>query len=131
LVEDFELSIQSDQWEKEEINNVVIKAVDFEALTPERMECAVETIKKNLDRGYKVYVHCKCGKGRSASVILCYLLKYRLSDGTQFNRIYKAHAYLKSRRPMISLNEAQLLSVDLFLDNIEEDDDEEDQPHAN
>merc|ERR1712061_336528 len=44
----------------------------------------------------KVYVHCKSGVGRSMSMVVAYLLKYR---GFSFE---EAFSLLKSRRPQIS-----------------------------
>lgn len=119
FMEDYEISIKESQWNENDIISYQIKVTDFEAVSPEKMKFGVELIKKSLDKGSKVYLHCKCGRGRSASVMMCYLIKYGLSDGTKLDRIYKAHQYLKQKRSTIALNEKQFLSIDYFMEQEE------------
>jgi len=38
---------------------------------------AVEFIQKHVGQQNKVYVHCKAGRARSATVLLCWLCRYR------------------------------------------------------
>lgn len=51
-----------------------IPTIDFTCPTLEQLEEAIAFIKDCKARGEKVYVHCKAGKGRSATVVLCYLM---------------------------------------------------------
>jgi atypical dual specificity phosphatase len=37
----------------------------------------VEYIQAKVLAGGKVYVHCKAGRARSATVVICWLVKYR------------------------------------------------------
>ncbi len=37
----------------------------------------VEFLQSHALRGGKVYVHCKAGRARSATVVICWLVKYR------------------------------------------------------
>ena len=58
------------------------------------LHCVTE-IDKAMKRGKTVYVHCKAGKGRSATAVLCWLvLKKGLS-------IEEAQALLLTRRPQV------------------------------
>jgi protein-tyrosine phosphatase len=36
----------------------------------------VEWMRRQISRGKKVYVHCLAGVGRSATIVICYLIKY-------------------------------------------------------
>jgi atypical dual specificity phosphatase len=36
---------------------------------------AVEFIQRHADQGHRVYVHCKAGRARSATVVMCWLIK--------------------------------------------------------
>ena len=40
----------------------------------ESLEAAVKFIQEHKSRGEKVYVHCKAGHGRAASIALCWMM---------------------------------------------------------
>lgn len=70
--------------------------LDFTPPTLESIERAVEFIETHRRRGVTVYIHCKAGRGRSATVALCWLVAYR---GMTPER---AQAHLESVRPHIN-----------------------------
>ncbi len=107
VVEDFELSIQSSQWQDGGITNQIVPVEDFHAVPLETIKSCVENLRQLLMSGKKVYIHCKGGRGRSATIVICYLLKYGLSDGTQFQSVQEVYDFVKSKRPVINLNPAQ------------------------
>ena len=49
--------------------------VDFTHPELADVEKAVEFIKGHADKDQSVYVHCKAGRARSATVVLCWLIK--------------------------------------------------------
>ena len=58
-------------------------------------------MKEQEGAGKTVYVHCKAGKGRSASVVMCYLCqKHNVSPEEAFKM-------LKEKRPQIDLGAKQ------------------------
>ena len=57
---------------------------------------AVEFIERFAKRGEKVYVHCKAGRARSATVVMCWLMKNRQMTPAQ------AQQHLLSVRPHIN-----------------------------
>ncbi|VVA89570.1 unnamed protein product [Arabis nemorensis] len=69
---------------------------------------AVDFIHQNASSGKTTYVHCKAGRGRSTTVVLCYLVKYR--DMTP----ECAYEYIRSTRPRVSLASAQWKAVKKF-----------------
>ncbi|KAE8817681.1 putative dual specificity protein phosphatase DSP8 [Hordeum vulgare] len=70
-------------------------------------EDAVTTLGIAL-QGNSTYVHCKAGRGRSTTVVLRYLIKYKGMDPKQ------AWVHTKSIRPRICLTSAQQKAVTLF-----------------
>jgi len=38
---------------------------------------AVEFVQSHVEQGHTVYIHCKAGRARSATVAICWLIKYR------------------------------------------------------
>ena len=57
----------------------------------------------------KFYIHCKAGRGRSATLLLCYM-KTR-SKRYNFSSKETAYTYLKTLRPHINLNKDQMLAL--------------------
>jgi hypothetical protein len=53
-----------------------------------------------LQEGGRVFVHCQSGISRSATVVLCYLVRYHCMDFEQ------AYVSLKAKRPIIKPNPA-------------------------
>ena len=61
------------------VNNIQFPVVDmFGAPSQEILQQGVEFIKENLTNGGVVYVHCKAGRSRSATLVGCYLMEVKL-----------------------------------------------------
>ena len=74
----------------------------------DRLEKSFNFIKKALDNGGSVLVHCHAGISRSASIVIYYLMKVTKSP---YDRIY---SFVKSKRAQVSPNKGfvmQLISV--------------------
>jgi atypical dual specificity phosphatase len=71
-----------------------LPTLDFCSPTAEDIERGVRYIGEARGRG-KVYVHCKAGRGRSATVALCYLMASRGWG------IVEAYAHLRAARPHV------------------------------
>lgn len=63
------------------IEQLHIPTIDFTHPLIEDVECAVDFISKHADNGGRVYVHCKAGRARSATVAICWLMEYRKMSG--------------------------------------------------
>ena len=62
----------------------------------------MELINKVAEEGGRVYVHCKAGKGRSSSLVLCYLIsKYGYT-------VDEALVFLRTKRKQIDLGPNQI-----------------------
>jgi protein-tyrosine phosphatase len=124
VLEDFEIStstylsvpVQPEDWG----DNIIIKAIsspDYGGLTVEAidegvtfLENCVAVLAEKGGSDNKVYVHCKSGHGRSATVVVAYLM-HKYKTETQ-----KALDYVKSKRSAINLNETQLRSLADYYD---------------
>ncbi len=78
------------------IEELYLPVIDFTPPDLEQVRQGVEFIRKHADAGGKVYVHCKAGRGRSANIVLCYLMA---RDGLT---PAAAMARILARRPHIS-----------------------------
>ncbi len=66
-----------EEYERLGIEQLRIPTTDFTHPRLEDVAAAVEFIQRHVDEGHTVYIHCKAGRARSATVALCWLMKYR------------------------------------------------------
>lgn len=82
-----------------------IPAVDFQAVSPHQIDAGVQFIREMILQGRTVYVHCKAGVGRSATVVACYLSQYGLNDGTWFASADAAIRHVKAKRNQVIIHQ--------------------------
>lgn len=111
LVESFELKprlhrpITHEEWQQEGIEQKTLSTPDFRGICPTTLKTAVAFIKEHLQRGEKVYVHCKAGRARSAMAVICYLMQqYHLSAK-------EAISLVSSCRPHILLDREKRVGI--------------------
>lgn len=76
------------EWKKLGVDNLHFKVVDmFEAPSQEMLIEGVDFINRKSVDGGVVYVHCKAGRSRSATLVGCYLMKVLSFYYNNFNRI--------------------------------------------
>ncbi|KAF4750183.1 Phosphatidylglycerophosphatase and protein-tyrosine phosphatase 1, partial [Perkinsus olseni] len=68
---------------------------DFVSPDLPTVEAAVDYIDEQLEAGKSVYVHCKAGKGRSGTIVICWLMKHFHMTPED------AQAHLAKARPQI------------------------------
>ena len=68
---------------------------DFEEPMAKEVLAAVHELDAALQDGETVYIHCKAGKGRSATVVLCWLVMKRGMS------LEEAQSLLSTRRPQV------------------------------
>ncbi|MCU0721812.1 MAG: dual specificity protein phosphatase family protein [Pirellula sp.] len=59
------------------IEQLWLPTTDFQPPSLADVSRGVEFLQSHALRGGKVYVHCKAGRARSATVVICWLVKYR------------------------------------------------------
>ena len=78
-------------YETAGIEQLYVPTIDFTAPTLENVEKGVQFIEKHAPDGL-VYVHCKAGRARSATIVVCWLIH------SQGMTPEEAQAYLTERR---------------------------------
>ncbi|GFS26695.1 protein tyrosine phosphatase, mitochondrial 1 [Elysia marginata] len=76
--------------------------------TQEQITQAVEFIMSHRARKNSVYVHCKAGKTRSATVAACYLMNLHKWD------VKTAVTFMKEKRPVVWLRDKQMKSLHTY-----------------
>lgn len=100
--------------EKKEVppDNIDIYAwlpvVDGYAPSQDQFLAGTTLINESIENGNTVYVHCKNGHGRSPTMVIAYLLRFKGMN------IDEAINFIKSKRPEIHIEEAQLLALNEF-----------------
>lgn len=83
---------------------------DFKGLEVETFTQAVDFLNEQIDQlGKRAYVHCKAGVGRSASVVIAYLVVWK---GYSFEEAYRI---TKSSRPVVNINAEQKDKIFAFM----------------
>lgn len=62
------------QYNQFKMEQLRIPTLDFTPPTLDDIHRAVNFMQSQIERGQTVYVHCKAGRGRSATVVLCWLM---------------------------------------------------------
>ena len=114
--------VKPQDWAQLNIEQKIIDTPDFLPVPQAKIQAAVDFIHQTLTNGGQIYVHCKAGRGRSATAVICYLLQHGVKnkDGTTqvFQDVAEAIAYVKARRPVISINVKQRAAIETFFDEI-------------
>ncbi|KAH0849917.1 hypothetical protein HID58_095961 [Brassica napus] len=106
LNEPYETLVPSSLYKSYCIDHLVIATRDYcFAPSMEAICQAVEFIHRNASLGKTTYVHCKAGRGRSTTVVICYLVQHKHMTPEE------AYAYVKSIRPRVKLATAQWKAV--------------------
>ncbi|GAV62159.1 DSPc domain-containing protein [Cephalotus follicularis] len=109
LNEPYETLVPTSLYHDHGIEHLVIPTRDY-LFAPSFVDInrAVDFIHKNACCGRTTYVHCKAGRGRSTTIVLCYLVEYKhMTPAT-------ALEYVRSRRPRVLLAPSQWKAVQKY-----------------
>ncbi|KAM7251259.1 hypothetical protein ACFE04_023142 [Oxalis oulophora] len=106
LNEPYETLVPTSLYNVHGIDNLVIPTRDY-CFAPVLSDInqAVAFIHENASHGRATYVHCKAGRGRSTTIVVCYLVKHKQMTPDA------AYSYVKSIRPRVLLASAQWQAV--------------------
>ncbi|KAJ7973758.1 Dual specificity phosphatase [Quillaja saponaria] len=109
LNEPYETLVPSSLYHPHGIDHLVIPTRDY-LFAPSFADInrAVEFIHRNANSGKTTYVHCKAGRGRSTTIVLCYLLMYKKMTPAS------ALEYARSQRPRVLLAPSQWKAAQEF-----------------
>eukprot|EP01129_Flabellula_baltica_P010747 TRINITY_DN4578_c0_g1_i1.p1 TRINITY_DN4578_c0_g1~~TRINITY_DN4578_c0_g1_i1.p1 ORF type:complete len:394 (-),score=77.46 TRINITY_DN4578_c0_g1_i1:32-1213(-) len=68
--------VSKEDWADFGVTQLHVPTQDFKTLGYDSIQRGVEFIHWNISNGRSTYVHCKAGRGRSALIVMCYLVKY-------------------------------------------------------
>ncbi|XP_066365985.1 phosphatidylglycerophosphate phosphatase PTPMT2-like [Miscanthus floridulus] len=109
LNEPYETLVPTSLYQAHGINHLEIPTRDYLfAPSLEHICRAVDFIHCNEMQGGSTYVHCKAGRGRSTTIVLCFLIKYRNMTPQA------ALDHARSVRPRVLLAPAQWKAVKMF-----------------
>lgn len=91
-----------EEWKSLGVDCLRLKILDFLGTpSPTQLDEALSFIENHRKQGHNVYVHCKAGRTRSATLVACYLIKtYKWDHTTAWN-------HLTSKRPHARLFQPQ------------------------
>lgn len=93
------------EYAKFGIEQLHIPTTDFTHPRLEDVARAVEFVQDHVEAGDSVYIHCKAGRARSATVAICWLMKYRgLSMQAGQAKLLNARPHINPRlteRPVV------------------------------
>jgi predicted protein tyrosine phosphatase len=122
LVEPFELKrgivrpAQQQQWEENGIIFKLIPTADFYGVPKKKIAEANDYIETERQKNPKAkfYIHCKAGRGRSTTIVLCNKMK---RDPETFPTKEITYDHLKTLRSQINLNKNQMFAAQDFIDS--------------
>ena len=95
-------------YERYGIEQFRMPTVDFTHPLYDDVVAAVEFIDRHVAQGHTVYIHCKAGRGRSATVAICWLMKSRQISKEE------AQLILTEKRPHVNQHLTQRPVVQQF-----------------
>lgn len=106
LNESYETLVPTSLYHAHDIDHLVIPTRDYcFAPSLSNIVKAVDFIHKNALCGRTTYVHCKAGRGRSTTVVICYLVQHKQMMPDD------AYNYVRSIRPRVLLASSQRQAV--------------------
>lgn len=106
LNEPYETLVPTSLYHAHGIDHLVIPTRDYLFAPSFGDICrAVDFIHKNASCGRMTYVHCKAGRGRSTTIVLCYLIQHKQMSPSA------AYEYVKLSRPRVLLAASQWQAV--------------------
>ncbi|KAJ6389211.1 hypothetical protein OIU77_027531 [Salix suchowensis] len=106
LNEPYETLVPTSLYHAYGINHLMIPTRDY-CFAPSLNDIcqAVAFIHENVSSGQTTYVHCKAGRGRSTTIVICYLVHHmQMTPDAAYN-------YVRSIRPRVLLASAQWQAV--------------------
>ncbi|XWS32419.1 hypothetical protein CRYUN_Cryun23aG0157900 [Craigia yunnanensis] len=114
LNEPYETLVPTSLYHAHYIDHLVIPTRDYLFAPSFADICqAVDFMHENASLGKTTYVHCKAGRGRSTTIVLCYLVEHKHMTPDA------AYEYVRSIRPRVLLAPAQQQAVqDYYLHKV-------------
>ena len=103
------------EYERLGIEQLHLPTIDFTHPLEEHVEAGAAFIDRHVGKGGVVYVHCKAGRARSATIVLWWLVRYRnMTPAAAQQHLIKYREHINPRvylRPVIQTLYADWLAV--------------------
>jgi protein tyrosine phosphatase (PTP) superfamily phosphohydrolase (DUF442 family) len=106
----FGIPAKPEDWQRVGIEFLNLPTPDVTPVREEDVERGVEFLHRHVSLGRRVLVHCQAGVGRSATIVVCYLIKHGGMSPSQ------AVAYVDAKR-CISVN-AHSIAIKNFVERL-------------
>nr|CAG4644406.1 EOG090X0GSS [Lepidurus arcticus] len=117
--EDYELMLFSnstEEWKTAGVDFLQLSTTDiFEAPSQDKLHQGVRFIEQFKQNGSSVYVHCKAGRTRSATLVACYLMQKNNWTAEE------AVNFIAQKRPHIWLGSKQWQALRIYEDRVPKD----------
>ncbi len=101
------------EYEKHHVEQLRVPTVDFTHPTLESVERAVAFMEQQVAAGKRIYVHCKAGRARSATVVACWLIKNdHMTAAEAQEKMLQARSHVNKKiaqRPVVKAFEKKYL----------------------
>lgn len=104
----FSVPVSPQKWNEQGVVFQRFSCSDMEAMDLLQLEEAVAWIHSHILEKKKVYLHCKAGRGRSATLAVCYLMRFQKMS------FKEAMQHVRSCRPLITFRPSQLARIQEF-----------------
>ncbi|HSG14818.1 MAG TPA: dual specificity protein phosphatase [Anaerolineae bacterium] len=84
-------------YDRNGIDHLKLKVLDVMVPPPEMLDTGTEFMERHIQSGSSVLIHCAKGRGRSATLVAAYFMRYR---GCSYD---EARALLVQQRPLVNL----------------------------
>jgi atypical dual specificity phosphatase len=101
------------EYSRLEIEQFYMPTTDFTHPRLEDVTKAIAFIERQVKQGHTVYIHCKAGRARSATVAMAWLIKHRGMTAPQ------AQQHLLDKRPHINPRLTQRPVIHQFIEALE------------
>lgn len=101
-------AITGDEWKKRGVHQLILVSKDYHGVSQSLLDQAVEFLHQELKGGKTVLAHCKAGHGRSALVVMCYLI---LHHGMTMEGAYNV---VKEKRWVFGESDPKMESLKTF-----------------
>lgn len=102
--------VLSADWKKRGIIRRRVSCPDMHPVSLKELNRSTRWIHQQISKGKKTYVHCKAGRGRSAMMVVAYLMRYRRLS------LEEAISFVSSKRAVIGFRPAQYNRLKEFED---------------
>jgi atypical dual specificity phosphatase len=97
--------VQKGDWQGRSIEHLELVSPDLEPVETAIFIEAVDYLDRLVSAGKRVFVHCNGGRGRSASIVIAYLVKHQHFSARE------AIGFVQAHRPQCMLSQRQIRSI--------------------